>query len=178
MGKIREACKAFWAILRGVEYQPVEIEENEQSNKSDKNSDVGGSNSNFVSTQDAFNSGAIYALLLLQREGRLVDFLQEDITSYDDSQIGAAVRQIHAGARKVLEENFSLRPVFDSVEGGEVSVEENYDPSIITLIGERPEVAPYKGVLQHKGWISTKVDLPVRNGKINQNIVCPAEVSF
>src|SRR5947209_3736853 len=41
-------------------------------------------------------SGAPLRLLaLLQREGRLLDFLLEDIQSYPDAHIGAAVRDIH-----------------------------------------------------------------------------------
>src|SRR5215831_3115113 len=36
--------------------------------------------------------GALQLLALLQREGRLVDFLAEDISGYDDASIGAAVR--------------------------------------------------------------------------------------
>ena len=108
----------------------------------------------------------------------MIDFLKEDISSFGDAEIGAAVRQIHAGSSKVLDDVFSLRSVIDSVEGHTVSVDADYDPSTITLIGERPEIAPYKGLLQHKGWIAGQVNLPERIGKINKNIVCPAEVSF
>ncbi|MCD4755860.1 MAG: DUF2760 domain-containing protein, partial [Deltaproteobacteria bacterium] len=41
----------------------------------------------------------VQTLGLLQREGRLIDFLQEDIEPYDDAQIGAAVREVHRGCR-------------------------------------------------------------------------------
>ena len=34
-------------------------------------------------------------LSILQRDGRLIDFLDEDISAYADDQIGAAVRNIH-----------------------------------------------------------------------------------
>src|SRR5262245_3785422 len=37
-------------------------------------------------------------LALLQREGRLLDFLLEDIQGYGNDQIGAAVRDIHKNA--------------------------------------------------------------------------------
>src|SRR5690242_11018654 len=46
--------------------------------------------------------GAVQLLALLQREGRLLDFLQENIDGYSDDQIGAAVRDIHRGCKKVL----------------------------------------------------------------------------
>src|SRR5262249_54971860 len=46
-------------------------------------------------------SGAPLRLLaLLQREGRLLDFLMEDVQPYTDAQIGAAVRDIHRNSRK------------------------------------------------------------------------------
>ena len=44
---------------------------------------------------------AVQMLAALQREGRLVDFLQEDLSSYEDSQIGAAVRNIHTGCKRL-----------------------------------------------------------------------------
>src|SRR5262245_64089632 len=45
---------------------------------------------------------AVQMLALLQRDGRLVDFLMEDLATYSDAQIGAAVRDVHAGCRGVL----------------------------------------------------------------------------
>src|SRR5262245_56412530 len=45
--------------------------------------------------------GALQLLAMLQREGRLVDFLSEAIDDYDDATIGAAVRDIHKGCKKV-----------------------------------------------------------------------------
>ena len=40
---------------------------------------------------------AVQILAALQREGRLIDFLEEDLSAYEDAQIGAAVRNIHQG---------------------------------------------------------------------------------
>src|SRR3954463_4131073 len=42
----------------------------------------------------------LWLLTLLQREGRLLDFLLEDVESYANEQIGAAVRDIHRSCRK------------------------------------------------------------------------------
>src|ERR1051325_6760475 len=42
---------------------------------------------------------AAQVLAVLQRDGRLIDFLMEDIAPYSDAQIGAAVRNVHAGGR-------------------------------------------------------------------------------
>ncbi|NQZ58866.1 MAG: DUF2760 domain-containing protein, partial [Lentisphaeraceae bacterium] len=71
---------------------------------------------------------ATYTLALLQREGRLIDFLQEDISSFDDAQIGMAVRQVHAGCRKVLEKHFSIEAVVPALEGETVTVAKGFDP--------------------------------------------------
>jgi len=38
---------------------------------------------------------AVQMLALLQRDGRLIDFLAENISAYPDAQLGAAVRTIH-----------------------------------------------------------------------------------
>src|SRR4030095_9351887 len=46
---------------------------------------------------------AIQMLALLQRDGRLVDFLSEDVAPYSDEQIGAAVRAVHEGGRQALD---------------------------------------------------------------------------
>ena len=43
--------------------------------------------------------GALQMLGILQRDARLIDFLMEDITSYADDQVGAAVRSLHADCR-------------------------------------------------------------------------------
>ena len=46
---------------------------------------------------------AVTLLAALQREGRLVDFLQENIDEYTDQMVGAAVRDIHRDCRKALD---------------------------------------------------------------------------
>ena len=57
---------------------------------------------------------AVQMLALLQRDGRLVDFLEEDVSSYPDGQLGAAVRSIHSSCRQVLERYIKLEPVLSS----------------------------------------------------------------
>src|SRR4029450_745151 len=56
-------------------------------------------------------SDALTLLATLQREARLIDFLMEDLASYDDAQIGAAVRDVHRDCAAVLERMFALRPL-------------------------------------------------------------------
>src|SRR5919108_3581876 len=51
---------------------------------------------------------AVRILALLQREGRLLDFLLEDVQSYTNDQIGAAVRDIHGNCQHALKEHIVL----------------------------------------------------------------------
>lgn len=117
-------------------------------------------------------------LALLQKEGRLIDFLKEDISSYSDGQIGAAVRTIHAKCRENLEEFVTLRPVFQEDEGAMVTIPKGYDPSTIKVIGKVKGEPPYQGVLRHKGWKAHKESLPKQTMIGDRSIVCPAEVEI
>src|SRR5439155_25648324 len=54
---------------------------------------------------------ALGLLGLLQEEGRFVDFVTEDLAPYPDEQIGAALRGIHEGFRKVLDQPGAFGPV-------------------------------------------------------------------
>jgi hypothetical protein len=118
---------------------------------------------------------ATQVLAILQRDGRLVDFLMEDLTAYDDAQIGAAVRDVHAGARQALQRYFTLEPVVDDEEGRPVALERNLDPARIKVVGNVTGAPPPRGVLRHRGWEATRVSLPPLPSA-GQNIVAPAEV--
>ncbi len=120
--------------------------------------------------------GAVRLLAVLQREGRLVDFLREDIAGFDDAQIGAAVRGVHAGCRKALDEFVALEPVMEGDEGSRVTVEETFDASAISLVGEVHGDPPFTGTLAHHGWRAARVTLPDLPDTMDAMIVAPAEV--
>src|SRR5215475_8381626 len=44
-------------------------------------------------------------LVLLQRDGRLFDFLLEDVSGATDDQLGAGVREVHKKSQAVLKEH-------------------------------------------------------------------------
>ena len=121
---------------------------------------------------------AIHLLALLQREGRLVDFLREDIDGYDDTQVGAAVRTIHASCRKVLTEHLNIEPVLDGTEGDTIAVPEDFDPSTVRLTGNVSGAAPFRGELRHAGWKAVSVTLPAQPTGQNPQIIAPAEVEI
>jgi hypothetical protein len=115
-------------------------------------------------------------LTLLQKEGRLIDFLKEDISRFTDTQIGAAVRKIHTDCGKTLEEFVTIRPLLNDPEGEKVTVPYGYDTHAIKVIGKVVGDPPYLGVLRHKGWKAHKLSLPKSLMQTDQGIISAAEV--
>jgi hypothetical protein len=118
------------------------------------------------------------ALALLQREGRLLDFLLEDIQAYSDDQVGAAVRDIHRQCRAALNEHLVLEPVLPQAEGDNVQVPAGFDPSAVRLTGNVTGTPPFTGVLRHHGWRAKAVKLPVPPEGQDELILMPAEVEL
>lgn len=118
---------------------------------------------------------ALQMLALFQREGRLIDFLMEDLAPYADVQIGAAVRDVHAGCRQALERYLSLEPVIDAEEGRPVTVERGTDPARVKVVGNVAGAPPFTGVLRHRGWDATRVELPPL-AEAERTVLAPAEV--
>jgi hypothetical protein len=123
------------------------------------------------------DTAALRLLAALQEEGRLVDFLQENLSSYSDEQIGAAARGIHAGAAKALHACVPLEPVVAASEGDSISIPPGFDPAAVRLLGNVSGDPPFVGVLRHPGWRATRVTLPARRGE-HVEIVAPAEVEI
>jgi len=119
---------------------------------------------------------AVQMLALLQRDGRLVDFLEEDVSSYPDGQLGAAVRSIHTSCRQVLERYIKLEPILSSEEDQPVTVPVGFDPASIKLVGNVTGEPPIRGLLRHRGWRVTEVTLPSLPQGSGRAIVAPAEV--
>ncbi len=121
--------------------------------------------------------GALQLLAIMQREGRLIDFLREDLRAYDDAQIGAAVRPIHEGCRQALDEHIKLEPIFSETEGSTVSVEPGFDARAIRLTGIVAGEPPFRGELRHRGWRVTEIELPKPAfSRDQQQILASAEV--
>jgi hypothetical protein len=118
-------------------------------------------------------------LAVLQRDGRLVDFLQEDIDPYTDAQIGAAVRDIHRGCRKALHDYLTVEPVLGAAEGEPVTVPSDFDPAAIRLSGNVAGSPPFRGVLKHHGWRVKAVHLPALPGaRDDSSVLAPAVVEI
>ena len=130
-----------------------------------------------VPAADAAEQGALGLLAALQADGRLVDFLEEDLGPYGDEQVGGAARDIHDGCRRALRDRVTLEPVLAGAEGESVTVEAGFDPAAIRLTGNVMGSPPFRGVLRHAGWRVKMVTLPVRRGQ-DPRVIAPAEVEI
>jgi hypothetical protein len=123
-------------------------------------------------------AGALELLALLQREGRLVDFLQQDIAAFSDADVGIAARVVHEGCRRALRAHASVEPVRPEGEGQRVTLAAGFDADAVKLVGDVKGQPPYAGVLRHRGWRVLTIELPQRVGEHDPRIVAPAEVEL
>lgn len=129
-------------------------------------------------TPDPDTSSALSLLSLLQREGRFVDFIEQDVASFADDQIGAAARVVHEGCRKALRGHLTIEAVHEGTEGSKVVVEPDYRPAEVKLTGNVRGSGPFEGTLRHKGWRATRVALPLPVVGHDAKILAPAEVEL
>ena len=124
------------------------------------------------------DDAALQLLALLQREARLIDFVEEDVAAYADAEIGAAARLVHDGCRKVLREHFTLAPARDEAEGSRIVLAPGFDAAAVRLTGNVSGSAPFRGTLGHRGWRVTAVRLPRLAPGHDARIVAAAEVEL
>jgi hypothetical protein len=129
-------------------------------------------------TENQAESEVVAFLALFQEKGRLVDFLMEDVTGYEDTEVGAAARVIHQGCRQVLQEYFKISPVSDAQEGTQVTLPPGYPTDQYRVVGKLTGEPPFTGTLLHKGWKTEFVKLPriVSSGRLPS--IAPAEVEL
>ena len=124
-------------------------------------------------------SEAITLLATLQREARFVDFIKEPLDSYNDAQIGAAVRDVHRDCAKVLDRLFAIRSMVDQEEGSPVEVPAGFDAGRYRLTGNVAGDPPFRGNLVHHGWEAAEVQLPAWSGtQLSARVVAPVEVEL
>jgi hypothetical protein len=117
---------------------------------------------------------------LLQEKGRLVDFLMDDITAYNDAQVGAAARVVHEGCKAAFQEHFRICPIREETEGSIVEVPQGYAADEYRLVGKIRGEAPFSGTLVHRGWKTQSVELPriLRVSADRFPTIAPAEVEL
>jgi hypothetical protein len=121
---------------------------------------------------------ALQLLGLLQQEGRLVDFLEEDVAQYSDAEIGAAVRVVHEGCRKALHDHLTLQPIREETEGCRVTLEPGFDAAAMRPTGNLVGQPPFTGTLAHRGWRAVEVRLPKLAQGHDVKVIAPAEVEL
>ena len=119
---------------------------------------------------------ALHLLALLQREGRLIDFCEEDLAGFPDEQVGAAARTVHEGCRKALRSAFTFAPIRREPEGAPVTVPAGFDPQAVRLTGNLSGAPPFNGTLRHHGWKAAEVRMPTASG--DPTVIAPAEVEL
>jgi hypothetical protein len=119
-------------------------------------------------------AGALQILAILKRQGRMLDFLKEDLALYEDAQIGAAVRSIHEGCKQALTDHVKLEPIFEEAEGDSVIVQPGFDPRQVRLTGNVVGNPPFKGEERHRGWRVTQIDLPEQMHHLDKAMVVAA----
>ncbi|MFM8331540.1 MAG: DUF2760 domain-containing protein [Candidatus Methylumidiphilus sp.] len=131
-----------------------------------------------VVLREATPDAALQLLGLLQKEARFLDFTQENMGDYSDSEIGAVARVVHEGCCKVLKQNFELAPVRTEEEGKRITLAKGYDAASVRITGNIVGVAPFTGTLIHRGWKATEVKLPKITEGHDATIIAAAEVEL
>lgn len=121
---------------------------------------------------------ALLLLGLLQKEGRLVDFLHEDIKGYSDQEVGTAARVIHQGCQRVLQECLVIAPVRDEPEGSRITLAAGFDAAAIRPTGNVVGNPPFSGALVHRGWRVVETRLPQITSDHDLSILAAAEVEL
>ena len=128
--------------------------------------------------KQASPDAALQLLALLQRDARLIDFTQEDLSGYSDAEIGGPARLVHEGCVKVLPEYFTLAPVRPEAEGSRILLSEGFDARAIRLTGNVVGQAPFQGSLSHRGWRATETRLPKLTDSHDATVLAQAEVEL
>ncbi len=123
-------------------------------------------------------TSALQLLGILQREGRFMDFLQEDVAGASDEDIGAAARVVQAGCKRGLAEYLEVQAVRSENEGDTVVLEAGFDATRTRLTGRVAGEPPYSGQLAHHGWEVREIRLPEVTEGHDPRVVAPAEVEL
>ncbi len=119
---------------------------------------------------------ALQLVALLQREGRFVDFVQQELASFSDADIGAAARVVHEGCRRAIRAHARVVSVRSEAEGAALTLPQaSHD---VKLVGNVAGSAPFRGVLRHRGWRIEGLTLPTVVGAHDPTLVAPAELEL
>ncbi|MGV3775028.1 MAG: DUF2760 domain-containing protein [Verrucomicrobiales bacterium] len=127
---------------------------------------------------EKLNASGLFVLSALQQEGRLIDFLQQDVAAFSDEEVGAAARVVHAGCRKSIQQYVTVEPVLKDEEGSTIHVPAGFDAQRIRLTGAVSGQPPFNGALKHHGWVVKEVRFPTLAETVDHKVLAPAEVEI
>ncbi|MFT5675404.1 MAG: hypothetical protein ACI808_001335 [Paraglaciecola sp.] len=121
---------------------------------------------------------ALQLLSVMQKEGRLIDFINQEVNDFSDDQVAAAARVVHAGVKSAITQYVQFAPVSESPEGETISLAEDFDKNEYRLTGNIVGTGPFSGTLVHKGWKVTSLNFPLLAKNTDLHVVAPAEVEL
>lgn len=166
-----EVSQMFQDILDGSMVGTAQLPRADHRAETDKDS-RGDLKPDANETRSNGRSESLELLSALQRDARFLDFIKEDLSSLDDSTIGAAARVVHDHCADTLERFFEIRPLSTNPEGSVVegnSLMEN--PSRYRFVGgkNRSDFGSFR--VARAGWVARKCDLPQWSGKKEDSFV-------
>jgi len=164
------------AVRKAVPIASVDEPQKQAVKKDEKKAEPAGPSKQERKRNERFR--ALHLISLLQREGRLLDFFNEDLDNFNNEQIGAAARKIHADCKSAIQKYIGPKSIMDQDEGENVTIEPGFDPSSIKMTGNVTGKPPFKGTLQHRGWRCSKFEMPGLSNVKDPNIIAPAEVEI
>ncbi len=118
-------------------------------------------------------------LAIFQQEGRLIDFLKEDISTYSDAEIGAAARIVHTGCKRAISEYLSIQPISAEIEGTKITLPTNFDTKLFWVHGDVASPSPFTGTLMHRGWLVSSINIPqMTNQHKSRYLLAPMEIEL
>ena len=131
-----------------------------------------------VVPEEKAHASGLFVLSVFQQDGRLIDFLQQDVAGFSDEEVGAAARIVHGGCRKALLRLVSPARILNDEEGATITVPAPFDSNRIRLTGNVTGQPPYKGTLKHHGWAATDLKFPTLSENLDYRVLAPAEVEL
>ncbi len=122
------------------------------------------------------NNAAKQLLKILQKQGRLLDFLTQNIDQFNDKEVANAAKVVHRGCNRALKKHCIIKAIYDTNENTNITLNPNFDRSKVNLTGNHHIKSPIKGILIHKGWQIESLSLPTLTEKANPDILQPAEI--
>ncbi|MCB1769245.1 MAG: DUF2760 domain-containing protein [Candidatus Competibacteraceae bacterium] len=175
ISRLAAALRAAWRMLVDHEFagSVARLEQGESASMSP----AGGGHPR-PALRDTLPDSALQLLALLQQEGRFIDFLEENVTTYSDAEIGGAARVVHEGCRKVIRDHLQIAPVREETEGARLVLPDGFNATAVRLTGNVVGQPPFTGTLMHRGWRVTDIRLPKLAEGHDIRVLAPAEVEL